>query len=155
MPRYRIHLTPSERETLLDWVKIGKRKAQHIQYSHILLCSDESEGRKALQNAEIALRYHTTSKTVERVRKCFCSEGMLLFDPKVAKTRKDKKLDGRAEAHLIALVCQGPPKDAPKWKLKMLADRLVELEVVDSISRTTVSKLLKKTNLNLFTKNNM
>ena len=155
MPRYRIHLTPSEREILMDWTKTGKRKAQHVQYCHILLCSDESEGRKPLLSAEIVERYRTSTKTIERLRKDFCSDGLSLFEVQVRKTRSDKKLDARVEAHLIALCCQVPPDDAPKWKLQVLADRLVELQVVDSISRMSVSTLLKKTNLSLFTKNNM
>lgn len=145
-------MTTTERETLSGWVKSGKRKAKHIQYSHILLWSDERDGRAALQNAEIALRYQTTSRTVERVRKGFCEGGMTIFDAKAPTTRSTKKLDARVEAHLLALACQAPPNDAPKWKLQMFADRLVELEVVGSISRMSVSNLLKKTNSNLFSK---
>lgn len=154
MAKYRIHLTPSERVDLLNWTKTGRRKAQHIQYSQILLCADESEGRTPLPDTEIAERYRTSTKSVERLRKEFCSSGMTLFDPKVRKTRSDKKFDARVEAHLIALACQAPPGGVPKWKLQLLADRLVELKVVDSISRMSVSKVLKKTNLSLFKKSN-
>ncbi|MDX2071722.1 MAG: helix-turn-helix domain-containing protein [Haliscomenobacter sp.] len=154
MARYRIYLNLEERETLLDWVKSGKRKAQHIQYCHILLNSDESVGRKTPRMTDIADRYQTSTRTVERVKKAFCDQGMCLFEAKERKTRSDKKIDARAEAHVIALLCQSPPDDAPRWKLQMLADRLVELEVVDSISKMSISKLLKKMNLSPSKKHN-
>ena len=89
----------------------------------------------------------TSTKTVERVRRQFCEEGLALFAPTVRKTRLDKKIDGRVEAHLTALVCQSPPDEAPAWGLQVLADRLVELHVVAHISTTMVARLLKKTNL--------
>ncbi len=152
--RYRIHLSKKERETLLDWIKTGKRKAQHIQYCHILLNSDESEGRKPPRMTDVADRYQSTARTVERVKKAFCDEGMSLFEAKERKTRSDKKIDARAEAHLIALLCQSPPNDAPRWKLQMLADCLVELEIVESISKMSISKLLKKMNLSPSKKRN-
>ena len=69
-----------------------------------------------------------------------------MFDLKPRKTRSDKKLDGRVEAHLSAILCQSPPNDKPKWALQMLSDRLIELKVVEHISVTSVRKLLKKTN---------
>ena len=89
------------------------------------------------------------TRTVERVRRQFCEEGMKMFEPKVRKTRSDKKIDGRVEAHLTALVCQSPPDEAPVWRLQVLADRLVALEVVEHISTTMVARLLKKTNSSL------
>ena len=91
----------------------------------------------------------TSTKTVERVRRQFCEEGLALFAPTVRQTRSDKKIDGRVEAHLLALVCQSPPDEAPAWRLQVLADRLVELEVVEHISTTMVARLLKKTNSSL------
>jgi hypothetical protein len=154
MIKYRIRLTPEERETLLDWSRHGKRKAQDIQYAQILLHVDESEGRVPLQAAEISLRYHVSTRTVERVRANFCMSGMGIFDKQERKTRSDKKLDARVEAHLIALSCQKPPEGAPRWKLQMLADGLVELQVVDRISRMSVSKMLKKTKLSHLVKSN-
>ena len=91
----------------------------------------------------------TSTKTVERVRKQFCETGLAMFAPKVRKTRSDRKIDGRVEAHLTALVCQSPPDEAPVWRLQVLADRLVALEVVEHISTTMVARLLKKTNASL------
>jgi hypothetical protein len=147
-------LTSEERATLLDWSRHGKRKAQDIQYAQILLHVDESEGRVPLQASEISLRYHVSTRTVERVRANFCMSGMGIFDKRERKTRSDKKLDARVEAHLIAMSCQRPPDGAPKWKLQMLADGLVELQVVDRISKMSVSKMLKKTKLSHLVKSN-
>ena len=73
-----------------------------------------------------------------------------MFAPKVRKTRSDKKIDGRVEAHLTALLCQSPPDEQPKWGLRLLADRLVELHVVEHISTTMVARLLKKNELKPF-----
>ena len=68
-----------------------------------------------------------------------------MFEPKVRKVRSDKKTDGRVEAHLTTLLCQSPPEGKPHWELKMLADKLIELEVVGHISPTMVARLIKKT----------
>jgi transposase len=92
-----------------------------------------------------------STKTVERVRRQFCEQGLAMFEPKPRKIRSDKKIDGRVEAHLTALLCQSPPDEHPRWQPKLLAERLVELEVVDHISTTMVARLLKKTNSSLFT----
>ncbi|WP_245550130.1 hypothetical protein [Haliscomenobacter hydrossis] len=83
--RYRIHLSKKERETLLDWIKTGKRKAQHIQYCHILLNSDESEGRKPPRMTDVADRYQSTARTVERVKKHSVMKGCLCLKPKKEK----------------------------------------------------------------------
>ena len=91
----------------------------------------------------------TSTKTVERIRRQFCEEGLALFAPKVRKPRSDKKIDGRVEAHRTALVCQSPPDEAPAWRLHVLADRLVALHVVAHIATTMVARLLKKTNVSL------
>ena len=69
-----------------------------------------------------------------------------MFEPKLRKTRSDKKTDGRVEAHLAMVLCQSPPERKPKWELKMLAERLIELEVVEQISTTMVGRLIKKMN---------
>lgn len=134
-----------EREVLLSYVTKGKHSARTIQYAHILLCSDEQVERQS--EKMISQKYHMSTKMVERVRKSFCEEGMDIFTKKLRKTRSDKKLDARVESHLIALCCQAAPNNLPRWTLKMLADRLIELEVVDSITPMSVCNLLKKTNL--------
>ena len=161
MTKYRLHLTVTERAMFTDWVQKGKRKAQDIQKAHILLNSDEEVERKS--ETFISDTFAVSVKTVERVRKEFCIEGVKMFEPKLRQTRSDKKIDARVEAHLITLLCQSPieeesesekPEGSKKWKLQMLANRLIELEVVEHISTTMVSKLLKKTNLSLSRRNN-
>lgn len=79
---------------------------------------------------------------------------MGVFDKKPRKTRSDKKIDARVEAHLTVLMCQSPPDEKPRWELKMLAGKLVELKVVEHISTTMVGRLLKKMSLSLSEKNN-
>lgn len=148
MHKYRIYLGEEERETLTEWVKKGTGKAKVLQQAQVLLGSDEVKGRRSA--VELAANYHLSERSVERIRKQFFEEGMAMFDKKARKVRSDKKIDGRVEAHLVALVCQGPPAGESKWKLQLLADRLVELKVVEHISSTMVGRLLKKMNLNLF-----
>lgn len=142
MTVYRLHLTPEERQTLESWVKKGKYSSKKVQQAQILLNSDENVERKSstLLNAILGV----SVKTIERVRRKFCEEGMEMFIQKPRKTRSDKKIDGRVEAHLTTLLCQPPPNDKPKWELKMLSDRLIELNIVEHISVTMVRKVLKK-----------
>jgi transposase len=146
---YRLFLTAEERQTLEDWRKKYKSHSPKLQRIQILLNSDEHTGRRPA--LELAAVLGCSTKTVERVRRQFCEEGMGMFEPKPRKTRADKKIDGRVEAHLTALLCQGPPDEHPRWQLKMLAERLVELDVVAHISTTMVARLLKKTNSSLST----
>ena len=152
MTLYRLHLTPDERTTLESWVKKGKHTAKKVQYAQILLNSDENVERKSCTLLEGIIG--VSVKTIERIRRRFCEEGMEMFTVKKRKTRSDKKIDGRVEAHLSALLCQSPPEGKSRWELKMLSDKLIELEVVSHISSTMVRRLLKKTNSSLSTSNN-
>lgn len=144
MTVYRLHLTLEERQTLESWVKKGKHTTQKVQQAQILLNSDENVERKSSTILKEILGISV--KTIERVRRKFCEEGMEMFIPKPRKTRSDKKIDGRVEAHLATLLCQSPPNNKPKWELKMLSDRLIELNVVEHISVTMVRRVLKKIN---------
>jgi transposase len=146
---YRLFLTAAERQTLEDWRKKYKSHSPKLQRIQILLNSDEHTGRRSAP--ELAAVLGCSTKTVERVRRQFCEQGLAMFEPTLRKTRSDKKIDGRVEAHLTALLCQSPPDEQPRWQLRMLADRLVELRVVEHISTTMVARLLKKTNLSLST----
>jgi transposase len=144
---YRLFLTAEERQTLEDWQKKYKSHSPKLQRIQILLNSDEHTGRRPAP--ELAPVLGCSTKTVERVRRQFCEQGLAMFEPKPRKTRSDKKIDGRVEAHLTALLCQSPPDEQPRWQLKLLAERLVELQVVEHISTTMVARLLKKTNSSL------
>lgn len=144
MTIYRLYLSSTERAILELWVKKGKSSAKKVQYAQILLNSDENMERKSSTLLKSILC--VSVKTIERVRRQFCEQGLSMFEPKVRKTRSDKKLDGRVEAHLSAILCQSAPNDKPKWELQMISDRLIELNVVEHISVTSVRKLLKKMN---------
>lgn len=146
--RYIINLTEDERrglEELWSRKRLSKLKRQRVQ---ILLKADEG-----ITDVEVATDLEIAVATVERIRKRAVLEGIA-----AALERKEQngisrqpKLDGRAEAHLVKLVCGAPPDGFSRWTLTLLADKLVELKVVDSISRTTVFRRLKKTNLSLGT----
>jgi transposase len=147
MTLYRLYLTEDERATLESWVKKGRHNSKKVQCAQILLNSDQNAERKSCTLLKDVIG--VSVKTIERVRRRFCEQGMGMFAPKVRKPRSDKKIDGRVEAHLVALLCQSPPEGKSRWELKTLSGRLIELEVVEHISTTMVRRLLKKTNSSL------
>ena len=142
MIRHRLTLTATERTELLDKVKKGRASAKLIQKAHVLLASDDAVERQS--ETSIATIYHLSVRSVERIRKDFCERGLAVFLPKPRQPRSDKKLTGEVEAHLIAIACSEPPAGESRWKLQAIADRLVELEVVESLSHTSVATVLKK-----------
>lgn len=143
MTTYRLYLTVDERKILESWINKGKTSARKVLFSKILLHSDENVER--VSSTLLHLVLGVSVKTIERVRRQFCEEGMEMFVAKPRKPRSDKKIDGRVEAHLTALLCQSPPAGKPRWELQMLSDKLIELQVVEHISTTMISRLLKKT----------
>ena len=144
MIKYRINLLPEERVELTVKVQKGKATVKTVQKAYVLLASDETVERQS--EADIATTYCLSVRSVERIRKDFCERGMAVFTPKQRRPRSDKKITGEVEAHLIAIVCGEPPAGESRWKLQAIADRLVELQVVDSLSHTSVATALKKMN---------
>lgn len=144
MTKYRIHLQPAERQELLSKVQKGKTAAKTIQKAQVLLASDDTIGRQS--ETHLATTYHLSERSIERIRKDFCERGMAVFSPNKRQPRSDKKLTGEVEAHLISIVCSEPPAGESRWKLQAIADRLVELQVVESLSHTSVATVLKKMN---------
>ena len=137
--KYIVKLTSEEREELLNLTSKGQLGARTMKRAQILLKADEG-----MKDAEIVAALNTSRPTVERIRKRFVEgnlEKALHDDPRPGSKTK---LDGRAEAKLIALVCSDVPDGHEKWSLRMLADKLVELEIVDGISHETVRQALKK-----------
>lgn len=145
--KYIIRLTPDERAQLLQMVRSGKASARALLHARILLKADSSPEAPGWSDEATgeALELHAT--TVARVRQRFVEEGLeAALRPKPTARRYEHKLDGTAEAHLIALACGPAPAGQAHWTLRLLADRLVELQYVPSVSYETVRRTLKKTN---------
>ena len=147
LPKYIVRLADEERTQLEDPSRTGKRAAW-ILHARILLKADVGEGGPGWDDERIAEAVECGASTVYRVRQAWVEEGLsaALFRKKPTG-RQYRKLDGAQEAHLIALACGAPPEGRAAWTLRLLADRLVELDVVDSISPECVRMTLKKTNL--------
>ncbi len=146
--KYLVTLTLEERPQLHKLVSAGKRSARTLTRARILLQADQADGGPAWEDARIVEALGCGLRTVERVRQRFVEEGLdaaLTHKPQERPSR-ERRLDGAAEARLIALACSKPPEGRARWTLKLLADKLVELEVVESVSDETVRRVLKKTN---------
>jgi hypothetical protein len=143
---YRVTLTPPERQELQQLISRGKADARKLAHARILLQADEAEGGPQRTDGQIAAALDTTTRTVERVRERFVEQGLeAALLPEPSKRVYVRKLDGRQEARLVALACSKPPAGKARWALRLLADEMVELEVVDSLSYETVRQTLKKT----------
>ena len=145
--KYKVILTEEERIELVKLTSKGKIGVRKLIHAQILLLSDESGEKISLKDADIAKAQNISRLTVERVRKRFVDEGIdSALNPKVQIRRVAKKLDGKGEAFLVATACSQAPEGHSDWTLKLLADRLVECDIVDSISTECVRQTLKKTN---------
>ena len=145
--RYRVKLSEEERQELKELVSRGRAAAYKQTHARILLLSDETQEGGAMRDEEIARVLQVGRATVERVRRRCVEEGLeRALGRKEQVNRRPRKLDGEGEAHLIALACSQPPEGRSGWTLQLLADRLVEREILDSISVETVRQALKKTN---------
>lgn len=146
--KYVVRLTPQERCELDSLVRKGKTQAYRIRHANILLAVDADGPNWTDDQTAQAFRCHRN--TVRNVRQRFVERGLeaALGRKEQLNPRRKRILDGEGEARLIALACSQPPEGRAKWTLKMLADRLVELEVIGSISDQTVRRTLKKTRSN-------
>jgi hypothetical protein len=145
--RYRVTLTQSERQELQQLISRGKADARKLAHARILLQADESDGGGPRRTDEqIASALNIATRTVERVRERFVEQGFeAALLPRPSKRVYAHKLDGRQEAKLIALACSKPPAGKRRWTLRLLAEQMVELEIVDELSHETVRQTLKKT----------
>jgi transposase len=142
--KYRVHLTDEERKHLEKLVRKGKAHARKLLYARILLKADEDG--PAWTDERIADALEVSVATVARERRRYCEEGLeVALMPKKPGRPRRRVLDGRAEAYLIALACSNPPEGREHWPLRLLADRMVELGYVESLSYETVRRTLKKT----------
>jgi transposase len=147
MKKYKVTLTAAERQQLAALIAAGKAAAQKLAHARVLLKADAADGGPAWPDARIAEAVEVSSATVERVRQRFVEQGLeaALGRKKPDRPSRPRKLDGRAEARLIALACSAPPEGRREWTMQLLADKLVELEVVDAVCDETVRRALKKT----------
>jgi transposase len=147
MKKYKVTLTAEERQQLHRLIAAGQAAAGKLTHARILLKADAAGGGPAWTDERIAEALEVCVVTVERLRQRFVQQGLeaALGRKQPDRPSRPRKLDGRAEARLIAVACSAPPEGRAQWTLRLLADRLVELEVVDTVSHETVRRVLKKT----------
>jgi hypothetical protein len=149
MKKYKVTLTDDERQSLHALIAAGKAAALKLTHARILLKADAAPGGPAWTDTRIAEAVEVNRTTVEQVRQRFVEQGLpaALVRKKQDRPSRERKLDGAGEARLIALACSEPPQGRAAWTLRLLADQLVELEIVDTISIETVRQALKKNEL--------
>ena len=147
--KYIVRLTEAEREYLEEIISKGKAAAYKIKHANLLLKTDADGPNWSDEDVADAFGCHAC--TVRNVRQRFVELGLeaALLRKKRDQPPREKILDGKKEARLIAVACSKPPKGRSRWTMELLADRLVELDVVESISASTVCRTLKKTNFGL------
>jgi transposase len=149
---YTIKLNQAEVDELTQIINKGSHTAQAFRSACILLNCDKGEFSvdKEIKNAEICKILKIGERTIDRVKKKFIEEGFEgVLERRPSVQNYTRKVDGDLEAKLVALCCSDPPKGFAKWSLRLLADRMVELEYIDYISHVSVGGILKKTNLSL------
>ena len=146
MAKYKVTLTREERDELMSIISKGKHTSQRFRNAYVLLNCDEGEFSDKATNAEINKILKVGMRSIDRIKKRFVKEGFdAVLERKPTTREYERKTDGDLEARLIALSCSEPPEGHARWSLRLLADKLVELEIVDSISHETVRTVLKKT----------
>ena len=149
MKKYIVKLEKEERKDLKDLVNKGKATARKRLHARILLKADEGDSGEKWIDEDIAKAFDVNIRTVERIRERFVTEGLeASLNRRVQKNRK-RKIDGETEAHLVRLACSKSPEGRAKWTLRLLADKMVELNYVESLSHEGVRQSLKKMNLSL------
>ena len=151
MVLYTIKLNQSEVEELNKVINKGSHTSQAYRAAYILLNCDKGEfsANTDIKNSEICRILRIGERTIDRVKKKFIEEGFeSVLERRPSTQNYTKKVDGDLEAKLVTLCCSDPPEGFSKWSLRLLADKMVELNYVDYISHVTVGEILKKTNLN-------
>jgi hypothetical protein len=149
MTKYRVTLTEVERERLLSIVGKGTGAAAKIKHANILLAIDRGDCATLMMTDEAAAAaYHTTAQTVRSTKKAFVEQSLdAAIGRKQRLTPPKVKIDGETEAMIVALTCSDPPDGYARWSLRLLADKVVELGIMDSVSHVAIGDLLKKTKL--------
>ena len=151
MKRYTVTLTQDERKNLKTITRKGSHRSQKVLNALILLACDEGEFQDwRAKNEEIAKVLKVSMKKIDRVKKRFVEESFeIALNGHKAKRVYERKADGDFEAHLMALSCSKPPEGFTRWSLRLLGNKVVELNYIDNVSYETVRRVLKKTKLTL------
>jgi len=148
--RYIVSLTGDERQSLEKLIRTGIAAAAKINHAHILLKADVNHPDGGWKDQAISDVFKISTRTIERVRQRFVEESLEnALVPRQRHSLKLRRLDGEAEAHLVATACSSPPEGYSRWTLRLLADQIVVLGYVESISHESVRQVLKKTKLSL------
>jgi len=146
---YKVTLTEEECESLQKMISTGKAAARKLARARVLLAYDGRDRQPGLFDEGVAVRIEVSCATVQRVRKVFITEGLeAALNARRPRQTRPAVFDGGSEATLIALACSDPSEGRSRWTMRLLAERLVELEVFDSVSHETVRQVLKKARLN-------
>ena len=148
--KYVVSLTPEERQALEQLTTTGRAPAYKVNHARILLKADTNQADGGWTDQTISEALDISSSTIERVRQRFVEESLAAaLQRKPQQRHKPHRLDGEQEAHLIALTCGAAPEGYGRWSLRLLAERMVELDYVETVSHETVRQTLKKTNSSL------
>jgi transposase len=145
--KYPVILSDTERDHLKSLIAAGTAPARKLTHARILLKADQSSEGPGWVDEQVAEAVEVSQPTISRVRKQYFEEGLeAALNRRPPNRHYHRKLDGEQEARLVALACSEPPEGLARWSLRLLADRMVELEVVEDLSYQTVRRTLKKTN---------
>jgi len=148
--RYKVTLTPSERAQLTELTRCGKNPAAKFLHARALLLCDAGDHGDPWKVADVAAALGISSRTVEHIKKRFVEEGLeAALVRKPHRKPRDVTFDGSFDARLTALACSPAPEGYQRWTVRLLADKLVELKIVDAVSVMTVQRSLKKTSCSL------
>lgn len=146
--RYVVTLSEEERKELDKLVTDGKSKRDKVVKAYILLKADEGEWGEKWTDRQIAQAYHISTSTIEQTRERFVEDGLeAALNRRPTKRVYRRKIEGEEEARLITLACSTPPEGSSQWSLRLLADKMVELDYVESVSHETVRRALDKNEL--------
>ena len=145
-PRYKVTLTKEERKELEDISSKGKRAARTVLYARALLLLDVGEYGSKWRVAKVSEAIGTTSRSLEKLKKRFVEEGLKAAIGRKIRVKPPREIQfgGEFEAHLLALACSQAPKGRERWTMRLLADKMIELKLVPTVSAMTVCKTLKK-----------
>lgn len=149
MIKYKVTLTKDERDELMAIIGKGSHSSQQFRTAYILLNCDEGEYGEKIYGRHICQVLKVSARMIDRVKQRFIEEGFeACLERKPLSRAREKKADGELEAQLIALSCSEAPEGFARWSLRLLADKMVEMEYIESISHETIRRVLKKTSSN-------